>query len=159
MTAQLTCVLLFIAAIGSALNAGIFYAFSSFVMGALGRIPAEQGINAMNSINVVVINPSFTIVFMGTTLLCVGLAIWSLFFLGDASAWLVLGASLIFVIGCFGVTMVFNVPLNNQLTTASPDEADSLWRAYLRTWTMWNHVRAISPVFSAALFILALLQA
>lgn len=32
------------AAIGAGLTAGIFYAFSTFVMAALGRIPPEQGI-------------------------------------------------------------------------------------------------------------------
>lgn len=46
------------AAIGTGLVGGIFYAFSSFVMTALGRISPEQGVTAMKSINVVVINPS-----------------------------------------------------------------------------------------------------
>jgi uncharacterized membrane protein len=151
-------VLLFVAAIASALNAGIFYAFSSFVMRALGRIPSEQGMNAMNAINVVVINPSFMILFLGTTLLCAGLGVWSLFSLSEANAWLVLAASLIFVIGCFGVTMAFNVPLNDQLAAASPAEAAAVWQTYLRAWTMWNHVRTVAPILSAALFIVALLR-
>jgi uncharacterized membrane protein len=158
MISQLIPALVFIAAIASALNAGIFYAFSSFVMGALGRIPSEQGINAMNAINVVVINPSFLVLFMGTTLLCAGLALWSLFHLGEANAWLVLAASLLFVIGCFGVTMMFNVPLNNQLARATHTEAGALWQVYLRDWTMWNTVRTIAPTFSAVLFTLALLR-
>jgi uncharacterized membrane protein len=49
--------LVFIAAIGSGIVGGIFYAFSSFVMPALGRLPPEQGVAAMNSISVTVINP------------------------------------------------------------------------------------------------------
>jgi hypothetical protein len=51
--------LVFVAAVGSGIVAGIFFAFSSFVMAALERIPPVQGIAAMNSINVTVINPSF----------------------------------------------------------------------------------------------------
>ncbi len=158
MTSQWIPALLFVAAVASALNAGIFYAFSSFVMGALGRIPSEQGINAMKAINVVVINPSFLVLFMGTTVLCAGLALWSLFHLGETTAWLILAASALFVIGCFGVTMMFNVPLNNQLARASPSEAGALWQTYLRDWTMWNTVRTVAPTFSAVLFTLALVR-
>ena len=63
--------LLFATAIGAALVAGIFYAFSTFVMQALGRLAPREGITAMQSINVVVINPLFFLAFFGTGLLCV----------------------------------------------------------------------------------------
>ena len=53
-------------AIGAALVAGIFYAFSTFVMQALGRLAPREGIAAMQSINVVVINPLFFLAFFGT---------------------------------------------------------------------------------------------
>jgi uncharacterized membrane protein len=56
-------------ALGSGLIAGAFFAFSSFVMGALGKLPASQGIAAMQSINVVVINPIFLGVLFGTAAL------------------------------------------------------------------------------------------
>jgi uncharacterized membrane protein len=71
--------LTFAAAIGSGVVGGIFYAFSSFVMAALGRLPSAQGAAAMNAINVTVINPTFMIAFMGTTLVCLVLAGGSLF--------------------------------------------------------------------------------
>ena len=44
-------VLSLFAAIGCAMMAGVF-AFSSFVMKALARLPAEQGVAAMQAINV-----------------------------------------------------------------------------------------------------------
>ena len=37
---------------GSALVAGVFFAFSSFVMKVLARVPSAEGIAAMQSINV-----------------------------------------------------------------------------------------------------------
>ena len=43
--------LTFIAALGSGLVAGIFFAFSNFVMKALARVPPAQGVAAMQSIN------------------------------------------------------------------------------------------------------------
>ncbi|MEN8376855.1 MAG: hypothetical protein ABFS34_15610, partial [Gemmatimonadota bacterium] len=62
-------VLAAIAALGSALIAGVFFAFSSFVMKALARVPPEEGLGAMQSINVVVMNVSFLGKFIGTAVL------------------------------------------------------------------------------------------
>ena len=55
--------LTFVAAVGSGVVAGIFFAFSNFVMKALARVPPAQGIAAMQSINVVVLNRWFFAVF------------------------------------------------------------------------------------------------
>ena len=63
--------LVYATAIGAALVAGIFYAFSTFVMQALGRLAPRDGIAAMQSINVTVINPLFFVAFFGTGGLCV----------------------------------------------------------------------------------------
>jgi uncharacterized membrane protein len=150
--------MLLVTAMSAALVAGIFYAFSSFVMAALGRLPSEQGIDAMNAINVTVYTPSFMILFMGTTLLCGILAVWSLFSIGSFHSQLVLAASLLFVVGCFGFTILFNVPLNKQLAAATADNREMLWQDFLRDWTTWNTVRTIGATVSAALFILALLS-
>ena len=152
-------VLTFIAAIGSGIVGGIFFAFSSFVMTALGRLPSEQGAAAMNAINVTVINPGFFLVFFGIALACVVLAMTSLFQLGETSPKLTLAASLIYIVGSIGVTMAFNVPLNDALAGAqagSPESA-SLWPSYLDRWTAWNHIRTIASIISAILFTAALM--
>src|SRR5258706_1585974 len=112
--------LTFAAAIGSGVVGGIFYAFSAFVMAALSRLPSTQGAAVMNAVNVTVINPTFMIAFMGTALLCLVLAGGSFFWWGRTGGTLSLAASLIYIIGCFGVTMVCNVPLNDQLAAVAP---------------------------------------
>ena len=61
--------------LGSALVAGIFYAFSSFVLPALGRLPSDRGIVAMQSINITAVRPAFMSVLFGTALLCVVLIV------------------------------------------------------------------------------------
>src|SRR3954469_17068196 len=66
-----------LAALGCGLIAGVFFAFSTFVMKALARLPADEGMAAMQSINVVVLNPMFLGVFIGTAALCVGALIFS----------------------------------------------------------------------------------
>jgi uncharacterized membrane protein len=150
-------ILVFLAALGSATVGGIFYGFSSFVMKALGRIPAEQGVAAMNSINVVVINPSFMLAFMGTALLCGLLAAGSYFWWDQSSGKLVLVAALLYLVGCFGLTMTLHQPMNLKLAGLEPAQAAAYWPQYLRTWTSWNHVRTALPLLSTALFIAALM--
>jgi uncharacterized membrane protein len=68
----------FLAALGSGLMAGLFFAFSTSVMSALGRISPPAGISAMQSVNVTILNPVFFTVFFGTALLSVVLIVGAL---------------------------------------------------------------------------------
>lgn len=153
-------VLALLTALGAATVGGVFFAFSSFVMKALADLPPAQGMAAMLRINVVVINPLFLGVFMGTTLLavaCVALAClsWS----APGSAWL-LAAGLLYAVGTFGVTGALNVPRNDRLArlNASTREAVAYWAIYQREWTFWNHVRTLAALASAACAAWALTQ-
>ena len=150
--------LVLVSALSTALVAGMFYAFSSFVMAALGRIPSNEGISAMNAINVTVITPSFMALFMGSALLGIVLGGWSLFSISQLDSQLILLACLLYVVGCFGVTMVFNVPLNNQLAATSPADGHVFWQGYLQTWTMWNTVRTAASALAAIVFIAVALR-
>ncbi len=111
-------------------------------MKALGRLQPEQGIAAMQAINVTVLNPWFFTVFFGTGVGCIFLAVFALSnWSGPVAAHLAVGGML-YIVGCIFVTMVFNVPLNNALARADANNPDSvsLWRHYLHRWTFWNHV-------------------
>ena len=89
------------ALLGSALVSGIFYAFSSFVMKALARVRSEEGIGAMQSINVAVINLSFLGVFLGTTVVSLGAGGLALAGWGRPSAPFFLGGALCYLLGTF----------------------------------------------------------
>lgn len=147
-----------LSALGSGLIAGAFFAFSTFVMGALGRLPAARGIAAMNSINVVVINPWFLGVFIGTAATCALLVVAALFTWQEPGAMLLLVGALLYFAGTFLVTMFFNVPLNDALAAVVPDSSAGagLWTRYLSTWTNWNHVRTIAALAASALLTIAL---
>ncbi len=157
MTNNLLFTLTLISALGSGLVGGVFFAFSTFVMGALGRLPAAHGIAAMQSINVVVINPLFLGAFIGTAALC-ALLIAAALFTWQPGAMLLLAGALLYFAGTFLVTMFFNVQLNDALAAVAPDSsaAADLWRRYLTTWTNWNHVRTIAALAGAVLLTLAL---
>ncbi|MGH6832157.1 MAG: DUF1772 domain-containing protein [Methyloceanibacter sp.] len=150
--------LTFLAALGAALVAGIFFAFSVFIMTALGRLPAEGGISAMQSINVVVLNPVFFAVFFGTAAIALVVAITALIAWSEPGAPYLLAGSLLYLVGTILVTMVFNVPLNNRLASVAPGSAEgaAVWTRYLSAWTAWNHIRTAASLAAAAAFIIAL---
>ncbi len=155
---KLIFVFTLLAALGSGLIAGVFFAFSTSVMKALGRVPAPEGIAAMQSINVVIINPWFLGTFMGTAVVCVLLIVTSLLrWQQPGTFYLLIGAAL-YLIGSILVTMVFNVPMNNALAASAPADPGSadLWANYLTNWTFWNHIRTAASLASAALLTIAL---
>jgi uncharacterized membrane protein len=144
--------------LGCGLIAGVFFAFSTFVMKALSQQPPAQGMATMQSINITVINPWFMTVFLGTAAVCLFLAIASLSKLHQPSAIFLLIGSLLYIIGTFGVTMVRNVPLNDALAIADPNSAEGakLWASYLTAWTFWNHVRTVAAFGAAIAFTMTL---
>ncbi len=145
------------AALGSAIVGGIFYAFSSFVMRALARLTPEQGIAAMNSINVVVVTPSFMAVFAGTALASVALALGAGIWWRPASSPPLLAGALLYALGSFGLTLACNQPMNLRLAALAPAEALAWWPGYLRRWTFWNHVRTAASLGASMLMVAALL--
>jgi uncharacterized membrane protein len=147
-----------VAALGCGLMAGLFFAFSVSVMRALARLPSAEGIAAMQSINVAIINPVFLAAFFGTAAACVLVLIASLLRWHDPGAVYPLIAAALYLVGTFGVTMVFNVPRNRALASVAPANAASasLWTDYLSKWTAWNHIRAAAALAAAASLTLAL---
>ena len=148
------------ALLGSALVGGIFFAFSSFIMKALARVPTAEGIGAMQSINVVVLNPSFLGAFIGTAVLSLGAGGLALAGWGRPSASFFLGGALFYLVGTFGVTAFGNIPLNNRLAAVSATDpgARDVWEHYLGRWTRWNHVRMVAAMAAALLYSLGLMQ-
>ena len=158
MNHPLITVLTFVSALGAGLIAGTFFAFSTFVMGALRRLPAAQGIAAMQSINIVVINPIFLGTMMGTGLICLVLLLMSVMSGSDARTPYLWAGGLLYLLGTVLVTMVFNVPRNNALAVLDPNHGESAvsWTRYVSEWTMWNHVRTAAALAASAAFIFAL---
>jgi uncharacterized membrane protein len=146
------------AALGAGVVAGVFFAFSTFVLPALFRLPAAQGVAAMQSINVVVINRWFMGAFLGTGMLCLLLAIASLRDWGAPGTRLRLAGAVLYLTGTLLVTVAGNVPLNDALAPlrAESGEAARLWPDYVAEWTRWNHVRAAAAFATSAMLTMSL---
>lgn len=142
---------------GAGVVTGLLFAFSNFVMQALATLPNEQGMRAMQEINKRIINPVFVAFFLGTPLLCSVIGVDAFMNLdGKGSVFSICG-SILYLAGPFGITMLFNVPLNNRLAEAGVSDADVVWPDYQVRWQRWNHKRTYIGIVSIGLLAFGLI--
>ncbi|MEC3955485.1 anthrone oxygenase family protein [Nocardia sp. CDC153] len=134
------------ATLTTGLIAGVFYAYATSVMTALGQSDDRTFIDIMQKINVVIINPWFMLGFMGTvgfTVLAAALHLGK-----DSRTTLIwIGVALLLNIIAFAVTSGLNVPLNNQLANAGDvgqiGDLAAVRAQFETSWVRWNVVRAV----------------
>ena len=158
MTDTLITALLWFAAIGCGVMAGVYFTFSAFVMRSLASIDTPAGIAAMQAINDVIVKSTFLPLFFGTSIAAaITVGLYAAIPAYPGGIWMALGGATYFV-GMFLCTIFFNVPLNNQLKAVDPTSAHGaeVWKTYLRVWTRWNHLRTLTSTMACAFFIQAI---
>ncbi len=150
--------LLWFAVLGVGVMAGVYFAFSAFVMRSLDAIGQVAGMLAMQSINRVILKSPFLPLFFASSGAAAVLAVVALLDLSQPGAVFLLAGAAAYVLGMFVVTVVGNVPLNNALEAAAADsaEGETMWRRYMRSWVAWNHVRTVACTLSLGLLVAAL---
>lgn len=158
MSEGLRFALTLIAALGSGLVGGVFFAFSGFVMPALRRLRPDQGMAAMQAINVTAVRPPLMLAMFGTALACVALIVTSLGRWREPAALLRVAGGGLYLVGTVLVTMLGNVPRNNALAAADADSpaGAETWTRVVPGWTAWNTVRTVAAVAAAAALTLSL---
>jgi uncharacterized membrane protein len=144
------------AAVGAGLAGGVFFAFSSFVMPALRRLPSGQGIAAMQSINRQAPTPAFMALLLGTAAVSAGLGVHAVLDRDAPRAvWLATGSAS--YLASIVITAAFHIPRNNTLDRLDPGAAESAryWTTFLSQWTVGNHLRTLTCAASAILFTIA----
>lgn len=146
------------ATVASAVLTGVLFAFSTSVMPALASRPAAEAMAAMQAMNRTILNPIFGVLFGGSALLCLAVAV-SAPFTGDVdgAGWRLAGG-LLYVVGVTVETMVVNVPMNERLDAADPVTApgQAAWAGFLPRWTRWNHLRSFLGAVAATLLAVSL---
>lgn len=143
-------VLTAVAAVLGGLVAGVFLAFSTFVVQGLDRNPAPVAVAAMQGINVTAPHPLFMLPLFGGPLVGLAAAVLALGGDGDvATGWVVAGA----VAGLVpaALTATFHVPRNlalDRVDAAGPDAAPA-WDRYVREWVAGNHARTLGALAGA----------
>jgi uncharacterized membrane protein len=146
------------AAIGAGIAAGVYFAFSTFVMPGLRKLSHSQAISAFNGINKAAPqNPLLMLVLFGTGVLCV-LLIISGFQHRDnpAAVWQIVGAALYLV--SVLILIAYHIPHNDQLMKVDPNGAGagSTWSHFYSAWMAWNHARTLAAAGGTLSLVLAL---
>ena len=143
-----------------ALVGGVFLAFSDFIMRSLALTGGHGGVEAMQVINREVFRWVFMVLFLGMAAVSVGLAGYGAFAATGPAGNLIMWAGLVYLVGCFGVTVFFNVPMNEALAgmDMSTEATRDYWlQTYVPRWTFWNSVRTVACAAAAALLLFGLL--
>ncbi len=151
MRTALILALLWASILACGLIAGVYLAFSSFVMPALARIEPSAGVAAMNAINVDILSSIFMPLFFGATVMAVLLAAYGVWRWGEPGSMFMVAGAAIWLAGMFCVTVIFNVPLNDRLA----ENSQAAWATYLSEWTRWNSARCAASIISTILYALA----
>ncbi len=149
---------LFAAIILTGLSAGLFYAWSVSVIPGTRKIIDITYLESMQSINRAILNPAFYLIFMGSPLV-LALSTFQHFKSGTIF-WILLAATLLYLIGTFGVTIFGNVPLNDALDALDLVSLSDIERSEFRNSyeTKWNRLHWIRALFSVLAFIISLIS-
>ena len=148
-------------ALACAVVAGVFFAFSGFVMRALGRLRSPAGIEAMQAINDAAIPSAFYFMALATMAACTVVAGWGLVEWHEPHGPYLVAGGVLYVVGAMVATAVFNLPRNDALAEVDPKGPDAAdhWARYLSEWTFWNSVRMLGALAAAAALVGGILAA
>ena len=107
-------VALWAAALSSGLMAGVYFAFSGFIMKAFDELETAQSVTAMNAINEIILRSLFMPVCFVSSIISLLLIVIAFVYWDEAGAGLVLIAGMVYFVGMFVCTVVFNAPLNTH---------------------------------------------
>jgi uncharacterized membrane protein len=159
METTLKVVTLFLAILLTGLSAGFFFSWEVSVIPGTKQVSDRNYLETMQSINRAILNPAFFAVFIGS-LLCLIVASYMQYRAGiNFSFWLTLAATLIYLIGTFGVTIFGNVPMNESLEARNLAMVDTEGLRAIRTSFegRWNQLHSIRTVFAVLSLICILL--
>ncbi|RYY69816.1 MAG: DUF1772 domain-containing protein [Chitinophagaceae bacterium] len=163
MNVNLVPLFQFAAVLLTGLVAGLFYGYDCSVVKGLGALKDDAYLQSFQSINRIIQNPVFFLSFMGC-LLVLPFATWLSFkYASPATFYLLLAATIVYVLAVFGVTIFGNVPLNGQLakfsiSSANESEIASMRKLFENPWNTFHSIRTVAAIMAFSLTIIALLK-
>lgn len=155
---KIVAIIMFLSIILTGLTAGLLFAYSVSVIPGLARVSDLEYIHAMQSINREIQNPVFFLCFFGAFIALI-ISVFQYYPEPGIPFGLLLGAVIFYGIGVLGVTMFFNVPLNNMLDQFRAlenggSEIGQIRQLYESRWNFWHYIRTLSSIIA---FVMALL--
>lgn len=154
-------ILLLVTTLLTGLLAGVFFTWSNAITPGIGRLDDRAYLQAFQHMNRTIINPLFFIVIIGPLLLAPLSAY--VFRQGTPLIFqMTLGASILYFLGVFVVSMFGNIPLNKvleqtQLAQMSEAQVQQLRTLFENKWNLLHHIRTVTSAASFALLLVACL--
>jgi uncharacterized membrane protein len=153
---------LFTTALTTGLVAGLFYSWTVSVTPGLNKLSDKEYILAFQAMNKAILNPAFFLSFIGSLIL-LPLATWTNYSEGNVKFYLLLAATICYMVGVFGVTVAGNVPMNESLaafdsSTASVVDLAARRLSFESSWNFLNNIRTLGSIVTLILVILACMR-
>ena len=150
------------AILSTGLMAGIFFTWSNAVKPGLGKLSDIEYLRALQSMNRVILNNAFRIIFLGAIVAVALLPVFYFNLYPKNIFWLFIFTLLIYWIGAFGVTVFGNIPLNEildktNLESITLEEIKTLRKSVELRWNNYNLIRTISSFMAFLLLVLSLI--
>ena len=131
------------------LMAGIFFTWSNAVKPGIGKLNDIDYLSALQSMNRVILNSLFLIVFIGTIISVALVPVFHFHFYPKNIFWLLILIVIIYWVGVFSVTVFGNIPLNEildkrNLSVMNPNDLSVLRDSIENRWNNFNLIRSIS---------------
>ncbi len=139
-------IILILATLSTGIMAGLFFTWSNTVTTGIGRLNDLEYLRAFQSMNRTILNPAFFLAFFGPALLLPLSSYMHFKSLPNYLLWMLLAASLLYLIGVIVVTIAGNIPLNNVLEGSALDgfsleDARLLRDKFEDRWNSLNWIR------------------
>ncbi|MFC7491928.1 MULTISPECIES: anthrone oxygenase family protein [unclassified Knoellia] len=145
-------------AVSSTVFAGAMFAFSAFVLPALGDLAPRDGILAMQAMNVRAPASLLLLPMGGVGVGSVAVVVMALAGDGPDRAVRIVGALL--ALASVAITGIGNIPLNNQLAGVDADVATAVdWQGFAGPWLAWNAARSLTGLAGGVLLAVAAARA
>jgi uncharacterized membrane protein len=160
---KIETIILVLAILSTGLMSGIFFTWTNAVTPGIGKLSDMGYLRALQSMNRVILNTSFRIVFIGAV---IAVALAPLLYyqtFPNYIFWTFIAVFIIYWIGVFAVTFLGNIPLNRMLDntnlrTISIENAKTLRMAIETKWNNLNLIRTISSGISFLVLVVSLLS-
>jgi uncharacterized membrane protein len=157
MSQNLTLAICLLLGLWTALEGGVFKAFSEFIMRSLLQAEPAGGIESMQRINVVVLRTEFVFAILALAPVTLVFAGYAMLTLEGPACIAIVAAALVYVSCVFLMTLLGNVPMNEKLAKMDyrSAEAADYWQEYGQKWTRLNHFRTWGCVIASGLYLSA----
>ena len=155
-------IILALAILFTGLMAGIFFTWSNAVKPGIGKLSDLEYLRSFQSMNRVILNNTFKIIFSGAIITTALLPIFYFNLYPNNIFWVFISTFIIYWVGTFGVTIFGNIPLNElldktSLANVSLEELKTLRTSIELKWNNFNLIRSISSAVSFTLLIISVL--